>query len=474
MKTSVVCLLTFIVSAFWASQVATAQGTGREGPGPAAPKIKGDLNAARPFWDKGGKAYAQGKYDEAAKQFEEAFKRYQHGKFLYAVAQSQRAGGKHNQAVASFKRYLKVHTAPITLAHFNMGDCLLKLKKRQEAEKAFRTFIRLSPNSPFVGQAKLAIKTGVPPSDRDKRDPKTVQQATARTNAGIALYNQNKHAEAARLFLRGYKQFPTMPEFLYNAGLSYERAQSWKEAAKAYEQYVKTPGANDRAWAFLARCRAESFDFPGAYKAYDQYLRISPDGAKYRTEAREFVDDLNPDKPPSPSDAKRARALIQQGKGHYNAGAYEKAIKCFFDAALAAPSRSIFHNIGVCEEKLKHWKLALGSWESYLEPGDKGRHAVGHLHAARCLIELKVPKRALEHVQAYIKRANEADLPWEKEDLAWARKLERLCKERGASGGSGLAPALDTHCVLAAKTAADLYDAKERFSLIETEREIQP
>jgi len=389
--------------------------------------IKGDLNAARPFWDKGGTAYNAGKYTQAAAHFQKAYELYSHPKFLYAVAQSERMAGNHAKAVTAYQRYLKDHPSPISLAYLNMGESLLKLKRRKEADKAFQTFITVDPSNPQVEQARIAIKTGKPPSEQDKRDPNKVKQAVELTNKGIALYNKQQYQQAGDLFRQGWQQLK-MPEFLRNAGLSYERAKLWDKAAQAYQEYAKIPGTSIDAWVFLARCRLELFDFIGAYKAYDQYHKVAPVGAAYRSEAGEFLDSINVSQTPSPEDVKRVREFTNKGIEHYNAGRYKQARKCFQDSGFVLLHRSVYFNMALCEMGLKEWKNALQDFRTYLENGDTGRHAFVHLWAAECLINLKALKEADKHVRRYLELADKEDLPGENTNRKWANDLLAKCR----------------------------------------------
>lgn len=72
-----------------------------------------DVKGARRHFDKGTKLYDLGKYDEAAVEYEEAYKLKADPALLFNIGQAYRASGKISDALTAYKSYLrKVPDAP--------------------------------------------------------------------------------------------------------------------------------------------------------------------------------------------------------------------------------------------------------------------------------------------------------------------------------------------------------------------------
>ena len=64
---------------------------------------------------------------------------------------------------------------------------------------------------------------------------------------GQALYAAGKFEEAAEAFMNAYKTQP-FAAFLFNTGVSYEKAENWAKAVELFQQYLdEEPKASDRA-----------------------------------------------------------------------------------------------------------------------------------------------------------------------------------------------------------------------------------
>jgi len=245
-----------------------------------------------------------------------------------------------------------------------------------------------------------------------------------------ALWDAERFEETARVFLDGYRQFPDLHELLYNAGLAYLDARMWREAADAFARYVRTPGADHDALAFLAECYDELYEFVNAVRAHERYIEVEPQGT-YADQARDYIRAMTSGAaeggeaghPPSRERVDNAERMYAQGMELFREGRYDQARHAFELAYMAVPDRNFHFNIGRCDEELENWAGARASYESYLQGGDQGRAASGHLFLARVLLHLSEWSEASRQIRAYVDRANAEHLPNEIADLRWAREL---------------------------------------------------
>jgi hypothetical protein len=79
--------------------------------------------------------------------------------------------------------------------------------------------------------------------------------------------------------------------------------------------------------------------------------------------------------------------------------------------------------MGRCDEQLRDWRGARSAYESFLQAGDRGSAAVGHLFLARVLLQVNERTGASNHIRAYVDRARAEELPNEAANLQWAREL---------------------------------------------------
>src|SRR5262245_25582569 len=96
-----VALSSLIVA--WLASAASAQV--QQPPGPPAPSTP-EAEAAR-LYEQGTVEYSLGKYDEAIKAFEDAYRLTKAPGFLYNIAQAYRQKGDCAQAKQLYQRYLK-------------------------------------------------------------------------------------------------------------------------------------------------------------------------------------------------------------------------------------------------------------------------------------------------------------------------------------------------------------------------------
>src|SRR5262249_41665517 len=144
-----------------------------------------------------------------------------------------------------------------SLAHFNLGQILMREKRPAEAEKHLRVYLAEDPKS---GQGHNLL--------------------------GLALLETGHPEEAARHFERALQlapevaglstQAPDSAPILYNLGSAFQAQGKWLEAAKCFQRAVaERPQASKyhRAFAFAL----ERLERPEeARKEYRESLRLDP------------------------------------------------------------------------------------------------------------------------------------------------------------------------------------------------------
>ena len=427
-------LIALLLSAVWVGSNVALGSEDEETSGAAAgsggPAIEGDPSVARPIFNQARAAFARGEYAEAARLFRRSFEAYRDWTLIYNVAQALRRGGEYENAITTYREYLQNAPNADNLAHIHIGECLVHLGRRDEANQSFRRYLALEENGEFADAARRAIETGQAPSAGDRRDLETVRAAGRLVDRADALWDAERFEEAARVFLDGYRQFPDLHELLYNAGLAYLDGRMWREAANAFARYVRTPGADHDALAFLAECYDELYEFGDAVRAYERYIEVEPRGT-YADVARDYIRAImapstgggHGGQPPSREEMENAERMYAQAMQLFREEHYDQARRAFETAYMAVPDRNFYFNMGRCEEKLENWAGARASYQSYLEAGDQGRAASGHLFLARVLLHLSEWSEASRHIRAYVDRARAEELPDEAADLGWAREL---------------------------------------------------
>lgn len=405
---------------------------------------RGNPDEAQPFYEQALEAYDARRYEEAARLLERAFEAHEHPLLAYNLGQSYRRAGNDEAALTAYQRYVEIcpRDELINEVYIQIGESLLRLERREEANEAFQHYLDLERDGEDAAQAQRAIESGEAPSAQDQRDPQAVEQAREICDRAAALWEQEQFQQAADTFLRGYERMPEMHEFLYDAGLCYLDAQAWGDAARTFQRYVQTPGAEHDAWAFLGECYGEQFNFASAVETYERYLELEPEGT-YAAEARAFINDTMPpevgspqaETGASPEEAARARELVETARGHYAAERYAESLDCLQRAYQIVRARSLIHNMGLCCLRMGEWEQALGHFERILQFGEEGISSTAHLEAAECLLELNRAQDAIRHIERYIALARQQDLPDEESYLERARELQQRAQGGGTEAG---------------------------------------
>jgi len=447
MKKAGILLLVSLAVALWPVADAAAQ-PGRTTPEEA--KLKGDPNAARPYWHKGAEAYKAAKYNDAVKNFEKAFELYEHWTFQYCIGQAYRKAGNYKRAFQAYERYTKICPKPDPIVWLRIGDCQIKGGGRDWIEpkhkESYQKYLQLEPNGPYAEQARTAIKTGIAISDQDKRSPETLKQAHALFEKGHKLFGDLKYAEAGKLYMEGWEKFK-MSEMLLNAAVCYGSAgygrgdeaklpMFKRKRIEILEQYLKTPGAKEYVWHSLALTYISLGDYPKARDTYERYVKLHPNGSLAYL-ANEYLRLYRgpKNKQPTPEQLKQSKEAIARAEKHYKAGRYGPALKEFQTAEKAVPLRSTAYNIGMCFMRLKRESMALARFEALLK--ERSTAADGHirLRAAECCLKMNRFDDAAKHVQQF-EYKSDPYAPNAQANIAWARQLKADIKKAKKKGSS--------------------------------------
>jgi len=425
------CFAFLVAVAFCAPASLAGESDHDESSATDEPTYRGDSEAAYSIYAQGIEAYEAANYAEAARLLEQAFQLYEEPIFIFNVGQCHRMGRRHAEALAAFERYLEICPPSVldNRVHVMMGECLLYLDRRQEANEAYRRYLQAEEGGEHAAEAREAIETGQPPPDPERRDPETVRAARDVFDRAEELYDQRQYREAAALFIQGYEQHPNVHELLFNAGLAYCDAQAWDDAIATFRRYLETPDPLPEAWARLAEAITAQGNLAAALEAYERYLELDADG-QFAEQARQVVRFLRRlERIPSREELAQAKQINNRAREHFNAGRYNAAIRDYLEASEGLPTPTIRYNLGACFYNLRRYDDALRCFTEYMEiVGDHGKEASVHLDMARCLIDLNRRDEAREHVFTYRERADEEELPNEDTERRRSSELELECK----------------------------------------------
>ncbi|MBN1918322.1 MAG: tetratricopeptide repeat protein [Verrucomicrobia bacterium] len=397
--------------------------------GGSEPTYPGNLEEGTALERQAVGAFQEHQYAEAARLFEQAWEAYQHPRYQFNIGQCYRHAQQWANAVEAYQRRLDLEPAPPSYIYAHLGRCLLEARQREEANAALRRYLELEPEGDMATQVQQALDTGIWPEDTDRRPPEAVQAARAVHDRAQQLADQGEFEEAAEAFMEGYRQHNQIHELLLNAGLCYLWANRLEQGIEALTQYIETPGADMGALAHLAEARMDEGDLPAARDLYQRYLQRDPDG-QFVQQARRvirFIDHLDP--VPTRANIADAKEHVQRAHTHAQARRYRQALQEYETAFAVIPSPTTRYNIGVCHHRMGQPEEALAMFLQYIEQmGDEGSDASVHLNAAQCLADLGRNDDAMEHINAYRRRADAAELPQEQRERDWATEIEEQCK----------------------------------------------
>ncbi len=390
---------------------------------------EGDPDAARPLNEQAARAYQAEDFAEAARLFGETYEAYQHPEFLFNAGQCYRRADQYEQAVAVYRRHVREAREPSPIAYLHIGDCLLLQGGHLiEAVRAFQQYLDYDLTSEHAAHARIAIGTGLP---YERHNPQLVQQVQDHYERAMELYAEpGQERQTAEHLIQGYESLHT-GEFLYNAAGVYHMEQMWSNAAEAYRRYLRTPNPRPGAWVDLASCLYMAGDDEGARRAAHRYQSAVNRGPRWEEASDIIRATAGGDDAPSAGDRQSAAEAFQRGEQHYGRGELDEALREFRTAYQLAGDRAAQFNIGMCHTSARNWAEAAQHWSEYAQDGDQGADAVAHLFAAQACLEQDNADEARRHLQAYVQRADEHDLPNEAADRRWAEGMLRDAEREG-------------------------------------------
>ena len=398
----------------------------------SASEFRGDPEAARPLDEQARHAYESEEFGEAGRLFEQAYEAYERPEFLFNSGQCHRRADQHEQAAAAFRRYLSVAPEPAPIAFLHFADCSRQANGDLiEAIRAYQQYLDHDLMSEHAAHARIAIATGLP---YERHDPDTVEQVRDHYNRAMELYAEpGQERQTAEWLIQGYERLH-IGEFLYNAAGVYEIEQMWSDAARTYRRYLETPNPRPGAWVDLARCLYMAGDDEGARRAAHSYQSALDRGPRWQ-EATEIIQATAvAGDAPTAGNRQAAAEAFRRGEQHYDRGELDEALRAFRDAYEFTRDRTSLFNIGMCHTSARNWAEAARHWSEYAQGGDQGVDAVAHLLAAQAYLQRGNADEARRHLQAYVQRADEQDLPNEAADRQWAEGMGRDAGRAGSGG----------------------------------------
>jgi len=149
----------------------------------ARPALADDpaTRAARRHFDRGEKLFALGKFDEALDEYQKAFDAKPIPEFLFNIGQCYRNLGDYDQAIFSYKKYLKLEPdAPNKEAVQQLIDDLESKKEHAAAKKLVARPHPPPPGKPiygtwwlWAGVSAIAIAGGIGIYEATRSNPPT-------------------------------------------------------------------------------------------------------------------------------------------------------------------------------------------------------------------------------------------------------------------------------------------------------------
>jgi len=197
-----------------------------------------------------------GKYDEAIAEYRAAIKEAGQPVFTAYLNMGSVYFYQQNNvaAVDAFRQALAIKPNSWR-AHYNLAESLYASDQYAEAEKEYRSVLKLQSGAlsirahHFLGLAlyKQGRIDEAIAEYRTAIDKAEGKYAEARYNLGISLLEQKKPVEAEQQFKQALEQEKKpWPEAQYNLAKAIEAQTRYREAADAYEIYLKlAPDAED-------------------------------------------------------------------------------------------------------------------------------------------------------------------------------------------------------------------------------------
>ena len=243
---------------------------------------------------------------------------------------------------------------------FNKGVDFGKLKRYEEAIKAYEEAVKINPKNDDAwynkgnGLARLkryeeAIKAY---EEAVKINPKYDK---AWYNKGFCLGELKRYEEAIKAFEKTIELNPKYDKAWYNKGNVFGKLKRYEEAIEAYEKAIEINPKNDKAWVNKGVYLAKDKRYKEAIKAYKKAIKINPEEALVYSNLGELYLDIG-----NLEDAsKKAKDALERNKNLVSALTLQGRIDIEeknYDTASKSFKRAISLDIG----NLKHFL-----WEAY-------------------------------------------------------------------------------------------------------------
>ncbi len=238
-----------------------------------------------------------GNYDAALAQFRAAIKlRPAFPEAYGGIGLALRRKGDLQGAFEAYRAALRLRPEDGE-AHYGLGLVLMREKKLDEAIAQFREAIKLKPGYEkayydlgralsLQGQTQAAKVEYQKAWDLRHQQIEETGQAIQLNNAGVALMQRRKFAQAEAKLRKALDINPTYGDALFNLGLALASQDKFKPAITEFRKALVQEPINPKIHFDLARALELDGHLPGAIREFQLTLQLRP---KY-PEAQEALD----------------------------------------------------------------------------------------------------------------------------------------------------------------------------------------
>ena len=360
----------------------------------------------------------------------------------FYLGQAYQGVQKHHEAIEMFKKSialnpdLKHNDYQVTNVHFRLGQALLKVGQKDEAQKELKIAADLKAQAfkrdeakgeAFLNAANLSetafpeLRSAETGSDATTvKDPQRLDAlkseavfytnvvAAAHQNIGLINAERQKFRVAVDSFAEAAKLNPQIRDIHYNLGLAYFKSESYKDAAAALEKEVKLNPNNLRAKHLLGLSYFSSENYERAAFFLNEVVAAKPDDASLyyplalslskqgkTDEVQRIVSQMLSHGADNPS------VRIFLAKAFYDQGALAKALD-ELNAALALDSKVLLAHfyLGQVQLRLGNFTEAARAFqgELALNPADiQAKYHLGYV-----LLAMQDTKRGMDIMKEVI------------------------------------------------------------------------
>ncbi|MBN1306516.1 MAG: tetratricopeptide repeat protein [Chitinispirillaceae bacterium] len=203
---------------------------------------------------------------------------------LSSLAECQASMGKNNEALLNYQQVVMLN--PNAAAEYKqIGDLLSAQNRTDDAIDNYRKYLEKSPADERIASvvalhyhSKKQCKEALPYFEKIKSSQ--MLKVSLVTKMGDCYFQVGNYPKAVEYLAKARSQNPSpsvLREILKPLAVSYEKAGSFVEAAKAYEAYVKLPGVKDADASYKQASLRESADRASAMTLYQTNTVKFPD-----------------------------------------------------------------------------------------------------------------------------------------------------------------------------------------------------